>query len=140
MNVIVRWTLTVLIVAGLAVDAYTHLDLANLYRFNKTDTVSEETLFRIEAVLAILVAIAVLVRRNVWTALAAVLVAGGGLALLIVYRYVDVGTIGPLPNMYEPLWFAEKNWAAVGEAVATVAGLALLLAARPAARRRRTSV
>jgi len=23
---------------------------------------------------------------------------------VLLYRYVDVGTIGPLPNMYEPTW------------------------------------
>jgi hypothetical protein len=123
----VRWGLAALAVAGLAVDAYTHFDLASTYRFNATSTVSEASLFRVEAVLAVLAAVALLVRRNRLTALLVVLVAGGGLVLLLVYRYVDIGRIGPLPSMYDPEWFPEKVASAVGEVVALVAGLALLV-------------
>jgi ABC-type Fe3+-siderophore transport system permease subunit len=126
MNAIARWTLTGLAVLGLAVDAYTHFDLATQYQFNRTSTVSQETLFRLEAVLAIVAAVAIIVRANIWTALLVIAVAGGGLALLLIYRYVNVGQLGPLPNMYEPLWFTEKSWSAVGEAVAAVAALGLL--------------
>lgn len=126
MNPIARWGLVAAAVVGLAVDAWTHLDLAHNYVYNRTATVSQGTLFRVEAVAAIVVAVLLVVRQNVWTALAAVAVAGGGLALLVLYRYVDVGVIGPLPNMYEPIWYPEKNWSAAGEAVATAAGLGLL--------------
>ncbi len=42
---------------------------------------------------------------------------------LLVARYVDLGPIGPLPDMYDPVWFGEKLLAAIGE------GLALLAAA-----------
>jgi hypothetical protein len=127
MNATARWILTGVVVLGLAIDAYTHFDLAAQYQFNRTSTVSQETLFRIEAVLAIVAAVAIIVRANVWTVLLAVAVAGGGLALLLIYRYVNVGELGPIPNMYEPLWFTEKSWSAAGEAVATLAGLALLV-------------
>jgi hypothetical protein len=132
----VRWVLAGLAVAGLAVDAYTHFDLAPTYRFNATSTLSESLLFRVEAVLAILVALAVVVRRNRLTALLVVLVAGGGLVLLLVYRYVDIGRIGPIPAMYDPEWFAEKVASALGEAVAALAGC-LLLALGPASTRSR---
>lgn len=138
MNATARWALTSLVVLGLAVDAYTHFDLAAQYQFTRTATVSQETLFRIEAVLALLAAVAVIVRANIWTALLAIAVAGGGLALLLVYRYVNVGQLGPIPNMYEPLWFREKSWSAAGEAVATLAALALL--AGVVTRRRRTAL
>lgn len=127
MNPIARWGLVAAAVVGLAIDAYTHFDLAHLYVFNKTDTVSQGTLFRVEGVLAIAAAVALVIRQNVWTALATVAIAGGGLALLVVYRYVDVGVLGPLPNMYEPIWYTEKNWSAIGEAIATAAGLGLLV-------------
>ncbi|WP_096302425.1 hypothetical protein [Jatrophihabitans sp. GAS493] len=129
MNATARWILTSLVVVGLVVDAYTHFDLAGQYQFNRTSTVSQETLFRIEGLLAVLAALAVIVRANVWTALLAIAVAGGGLALLLLYRYVDVGQLGPLPNMYEPLWFTEKSWSAVGEAVALAAAIGLLAGA-----------
>jgi hypothetical protein len=133
-----RWALALLAAAGLAVDAYTHFDLASTYGFNKTSVLSEALLFRLEAVLAILAAIAAIVRRNRLTALVVVLVAGGGLALLLVYRYVDIGRLGPIPSMYDPEWFPEKVASAAGEAVALLAGLALLAlgsdaAPRPAA-------
>ena len=123
----VRWTLALLAAAGLAVDAYTHFDLASTYRFNKTSVLGEDLLFRIEGVLAILAAVAVLIRRNRPTALFVVLVAGGGLFLLVLYRYADIGRIGPIPAMYDPEWFPEKVASAIGEAVALVAGLALLV-------------
>jgi uncharacterized membrane protein YagU involved in acid resistance len=127
--------LTGFVVVGLAIDAYTHLDLASGYQFNRTSTVSEETLFRVESIFAIVAAVAVVLRANIWTALVAIAVAGGGLALLLVYRYVNVGTVGPVPNMYEPLWFAEKSWSAIGEALAVVAAVVLLVTTRRAGHR-----
>jgi hypothetical protein len=108
--------------AGLAVDAYVHADLAPAYD-GITATVSQGTLFRVEAGAASLAALLVLVlgRRAVF-ALAA-LVAASALAAIIVYRYVNIGPLGPLPNMYEPVWFGEKTTAAIAEAVATVAAV-----------------
>jgi hypothetical protein len=125
MNTLVRWALVVLAAVGLGIDAYTHFDLASLYDLNKTDTISQGTLFRIEGVFAILAGIALIVRANVWTALAVVAVAGGGLFLLLLYRYVSVGKVGPLPDMHEPIWYAEKSWSAWGEGIALGAALTL---------------
>jgi hypothetical protein len=124
-----RWILVAIAVVGLGIDAYTHFDLASLYRFNKTDFVSEASLFRIEAVLAILVGLALLIRPNLLTAGAVFLVAAGGLGLLLLYRYVDVGKIGPIPNMYEPIWSDEKLVCMWGEVAAAVASLALVVQA-----------
>jgi hypothetical protein len=42
---------------------------------------------------------------------------------VLLYRYVDVPALGPIPSMYEPLWFPEKTLSAVAEAVATLAAL-----------------
>jgi hypothetical protein len=80
----------------------------------------------VEAALAIAAALWLLVRPGLLSASFAVLVAGGGAAVLLIYRYVNVGKIGPIPNMYDPEWFTEKNWSLVGELVATAAALALL--------------
>jgi hypothetical protein len=91
MNASVRWLLTGVVVGGLAIDAYTHFDLAAQYQFNRTSTVSQETLFRVEAVFAVVAAIALIVRATLLTGLLALAVAGGALALLLTYRYVDVG-------------------------------------------------
>jgi hypothetical protein len=141
MNAFVRWPLAAVIAAGLAVDAYTHFDLAHEFSFNSTGTVNEGVLFQVEAVLAILSGLLILYRQNVWTALLVVLVAGGGAAALLLYRYVDVGKIGPLPSMYEPIWFREKVISLIGELVALGGALVLLAASLLMRRRapRRTS-
>jgi len=106
--------------AGLAVDAYCHADLAAAYD-GIAGSVSQGTLFLIEAGAASAAALLVLVLAGrAGFALAAV-VAASALGAILLYRYVDVGSLGPLPNMYEPVWFAEKTTAAVAEAIATVA-------------------
>jgi hypothetical protein len=38
------------------------------------------------------------------------------LAAVLIYRYIDVPAIGPIPSMYEPLWFFQKSLSAVAEA------------------------
>jgi hypothetical protein len=139
MNTFARWGLAVVAAAGLVVDAYTHLHLAHLYVFNRTSTVNEAVLFRVEAGIAIAAAVWVLVRPAALSAGFAVLVAAGGAALLLVYRYVNVGKIGPIPNMYDPEWFTEKNWSLAGELVATAAALMLLGGALIGRRRGHTS-
>jgi hypothetical protein len=115
----------VLAAAGLAVDAYVHADLASTYDGN-TATVGQGTLFRIEAVLAALAALLVLFFRSRLFRAYAFLVAAGGLAAVLVHRYVDVGAFGPFPDMYEPLWYTKKVVSAVAQAVATVAAAVLL--------------
>ncbi|SEM01240.1 hypothetical protein [Streptacidiphilus jiangxiensis] len=118
------WALAVVTAAALAVDAYVHADLAPAYDSIRA-SVSQGTLFRVEAAAAALAALLVLVarrRRAAW--LFAFLVAAGGLAAVLLYRYVQVGAVGPLPDMYEPIWFPEKTASAVAEAVG--AGTALL--------------
>ena len=43
---------------------------------------------------------------------------------------MDLGPIGPLPDLYEPVWYPEKVVAAGGEAVALVAAGLLLAGIR----------
>jgi hypothetical protein len=126
MRTVVRWVLVAIAVVGLAIDAYTHFKTADNYDGNTTGTVNQGVLFRIEASVAIIAAVALIVRANMLTAAFALLVAGGGLALLLLYRYVAVGKIGPIPDMTEMLWYGQKTSSAVGEAIAVVASAALL--------------
>lgn len=133
--------LRLLVAAGLAIDAYVHADLAPAYDGIRA-TISEADLFRIEAGAAVVAALLVLVvgRRTGFGL--ALIVAAGGLGALLLYRYVDLGRIGPLPNMYEPSWFAKKTATALAEGGATLlAAAGLLWAARhgapaPGSRRR----
>jgi hypothetical protein len=127
----VLWLLALVTVAALAVDAFVHADLAPDYDAVRK-TFSQGDLFRLEAALAALAALLLVVahRRPVAWAFA-FLVAAGGLGAVLLYRYVDVGTLGPLPDMYEPAWYPEKTASAVAEAVgAGTALLGLLLAWR----------
>jgi hypothetical protein len=122
----VRIALILIVVAGLAVDAYVHFDLASAYDPVKTDTLSQGDLFRAESVVAILAALLLLLRPRRWTAAIAAVVAGSALAAVLVYRYVDVGPIGPIPSMYEASWYTEKTITAIAEAAAFVAAVLLL--------------
>lgn len=111
--------------AGLACDAYVHFDLASGFDSNIA-AFSQGTAFRIDAVFAVLAGLVVLIIRRRAAAVFAVLVAGGALGALLLYRYVDIGVLGPLPNMYEPAWYVEKTFSAIGEAVTLLAAGALL--------------
>jgi hypothetical protein len=96
------------------------------------------TLFRVEAVGALVAAVFVLVRGTRRAFAVAASVALVGLVAVVLYRYVDVPALGPLPSMYEPVCFFEKTLSAVAEGVAAVlAGLGALRAGpRPATSRR----
>ena len=100
--------------AGLAYDAKVHLQLADVYD-SVGDTITQGALFRVEAVIAIAAAVAVLVsdHRLAWAA--AGLTGLGGLGAVLLYRYYDVGAIGPIPNMYEPVWYPQKTRSAYAE-------------------------
>ena len=124
--------LRMIMAAGLAVDAAVHAQLAPLYAGIRA-SVSEGQLFELEAGLACLAALAVLAwparlrppRRLVVAA--AMVVAATAFAALLVSRYIDLGAIGPFPNLYEPAWFSDKTLAATGELVALAAGIPLFL-------------
>jgi hypothetical protein len=126
-------------VAGLGIDAYVHLDLAPVYS-EAAAPVSEGVLFRAEAVLALLTALALILSARRRSFLLGFAVSASALTLMLVSRYADLGPLGPFPDLYDPVWFAEKLWAAFGEAAAATASLAgiLVLAIRagrhPAAR------
>lgn len=126
MKTVARWILIGLVAVGLGIDAYTHYDLASLYHFNRTTVINEEFLFQLEATMAILVGLALIVRPNRLTAGLTFLVAAGGAGVLLLYRYDNVGRIGIIPNMYDPGWFTEKKWSLAGEILAAVASLALI--------------
>ena len=125
--------------ALLAVDSFVHVTDASLYDSITTSTISEGTLFRIEALVALLVAVALLIqpRPAVWAVAAVVAASAAGAVLLS--TYVDLGPLGPLPDMYEPTWaLAGKAVSAVAEIAATVLALAGLTLALRARRREAT--
>ncbi len=120
--------------ALLLVDAYVHFHDANFYDSVTTSTLSEGWLFRAQATVAVVVAIALLIKPHpvVWGIAAVVAASAAGAVFL--YTYVDVGQLGPLPDMYEPTWdLPGKRGSAVAEtaaAVLAIAGLVLALRTR----------
>jgi len=138
---IVWWALRVGTAAALGIDAAVHARNAAAYDLVKA-TFTQGGLFRVEAGVACAVALLVLIwpRRSSW--IAALLVAGSALAAVLVYRYVNVGTLGPVPNMYENTWHVPgKLLSAYAEGAAVVlAGLGLLAQRSRTRARRRVGV
>jgi len=114
------------VAAGLAVDAYVHAHLADDFDAIHA-AISQGSLFRVEAGVAAALALLTLLVRRRAVLVAVVLVAGSALGAVLLYRYVNVGRLGPLPNMYEPVWYFQKSLSAVGEAAAFAAGLLLMV-------------
>lgn len=127
--------LILVVIAGLATDAYVHLHLARPFDGIRTSSLSQGDLFRVEAALAILAALALAVRPRLYTASIALLISAGGVVAVLLYAWVDVGRIGPVPDMYDPYWSTEKVLSLVGEAAAAAASLTLLVLMRRQARR-----
>lgn len=130
-----RWLLTVITAVGLAVDAYVHWHLAPGFDTlvgTGSMQISQGQLFRIEALLALIAMVVVLATRHRLGAAFAFIVAAGGLAAVLLYGYVDVGALGPLPDMYDPIWTSAKTVSAVAEALATAGALCLFLLPVPA--------
>lgn len=114
--------LRVLTAAALAVDAVVHARLAPGYQSAAPEGFGEGN-FLAEAVTAAVAALYVLIRGSRAAWILALLTAGGGLAVLLLYRYIDLPAFGPFPAMYEPIWFFDKTLTALAQ------GLAVLLAA-----------
>ena len=127
------WVLRIATAAALGIDAVVHWQNASAYDA-VTGTVSQGELFRAEAVVAVVAALLVLIRprRSSWVA--ALLVAGSALGAVLLYRYVDLGSLGPLPDMYENTWQVPgKLLSAYAEAAAVVLATLGLLTHRGAA-------
>jgi hypothetical protein len=113
--------LRVLTVAALAISAYVHLHLAHLYT-TLGDTITQGDLFRVQGVVAAAVAVWLLVtgQRLAWWA--AGIVGAASFAAVMVYRYENIGAIGPIPNMHDASWqpSPDKMLSAVAEAAVVV--------------------
>jgi hypothetical protein len=117
------YLLRVLTAAALITDAVVHLRDARFYDASTTALLSQGQLFRVQAGVAIVVAVAILAwpRRLVWAI--AFLVAASAVGAVVLYTYVNVGSLAGLPNMYEP------SWGPPGKALSAIAeGAGALLA------------
>ena len=118
MRILVGWALRWVAAAALAVDAFVHADLAGRYALNQSGGLSQGQLFQIQAGVAAFAALLILLFANrvVWAFVFVVSVSA--LAAVMISTSYDIGAIGPIPDMYEPIWYGEKVLTAVAEAVA----------------------
>lgn len=128
-SVVLDIVLRVLCAAGLAVDAFIHFLFAGDYdRIGRQ--ITEGELFRGEAIAAILAAIGIAVTSRRIVSAFAFLVALSASIAVYSSVYVHIGSIGPLPDVYEPVWFSQKRAAATTEAVSAVTAAILLIKGR----------
>jgi hypothetical protein len=126
-GVYISVVLRLLTALALFIDAGVHLFLAPGYQNAQPGTISQGTLFLLEAAVALLAGIFVLLRGSRAAYAVALLVALSAFAAVMLYRYVDVPASGPIPAMYDPVWFFSKTLSAVAEgagALLAAAGLA----------------
>ena len=117
---------------ALVIDAVVHIQDAHFYDANAGALLTQGQLFRIQAVVAIAAAIAVLVWPRWLSWLFAALVSASAAAAVVAYTYLDIGPVAGLPGMYEPSWGPPGKlfsaYAEVAGALLALAGLAYTLA------------
>jgi hypothetical protein len=115
--------LRLIVAAGLAADAIVHWKFAPDMAFVQGGSIDGDLLFRVQAAVAGVVAVIVLTYATRWAYALAFLVAAGAAGAVVLYYYVDVGALGPLPDMHEPVWYLEKTISLAGEGGAALAAL-----------------
>jgi hypothetical protein len=84
-------------------------------------------LFIAQAVAAAVVVLWVLLRGDLLAWLAFGAVALGSLVALVTSVYVQIPSVGPFPPIYEPIWYLDKNLAAVSAALASLVALVAVI-------------
>lgn len=111
------------LVLCLAVDAVIHYRLAPAMQLAAPDGLGGGTLFQAQATAAAAAGLVLLFTGTRLTYAIAGLVALSAFGAVLLYTFVNVPTIGPVPSMYDPTWSTEKVVSAVAE------GLGVVLAA-----------
>lgn len=113
----------VAVVLALGVDAIVHLRLADQMQLAAPGGIGGGWLFRLQAGVAVLAALCLLIRASRTTYLLAGLAALSAFVPVLLSTYVDVPAIGPIPSLYDPFWTTPKLFSAIAE------GLGVALAA-----------
>lgn len=124
LNIVIR----VLLAAALAVDAIVHIHLAPLYQSSNPGGIGQGNLFYIESAVSILVGLYVLLRGSKLSYLLALIVTASAALAATLSVYVGLPAIGPIPALYEPVWYFEKALSVVAEwigVVLAIIGLAI---------------
>jgi hypothetical protein len=118
------WVLLVLTAASLAISAYVHLHLAKSYAYPATITGTQ--LFVTQGVIALVVTAVLVVTDNRWAWVAAAVVGLASFAAVMSSRYLDIGAVGPFPDMRDTTWHPtpDKPLSAAVEALVVLFALA----------------
>ena len=108
---------------ALAVTGYLHYDLAGGYA-GVGAAITQQQLFVVQAVVCALAAVAVLLRGSRATFAAVAVLGGGSLLAVLLSRYASLPSVGPFPEMTEPVWYPRKTWSAWADLAALLLGLA----------------
>ena len=128
---VLRIALYALTGAGLIVNAVIHLQLASTFDAVAGALLSQGDLFRAQAAAGILITVALVIARRAWVAAIAVIIAVGGLGMLVLTTLVplDLTALG-LPAIFEPVWYSDKVFAALAQGLAAFAAVALAVVER----------
>ncbi len=126
-GVYINVALRLLTALALFIDSGVHFFLAPGYQNAQPGTISQGTLFLLEAAAALVAGVYVLVRGSRAAYALALVVALSAFAAVVLYRYVDIPAIGPIPAMYDPVWFFSKTLSAVAEGAGTMLAIAGLV-------------
>jgi hypothetical protein len=87
-------------------------------------------LFVAQAIAAAIVSLWVLVQgsRLAWLAFGAV--ALGSFVAVVMSTYVTIPSIGPLPEIHDPVWYTDKTLAAITAGIATLVAVVALATSR----------
>jgi hypothetical protein len=133
---VARLLVQVALATGLVIDGVVHLRDAVFYGPVQGPLISEAGLFRVQAVIALLLAALVLAFPRPWVWVLAALVTGSAVGAVVLYTYVDLGTVAGLPDLYEPSWGPPgKVLSAVAEGVGFVLAIIGLTLSWPARNR-----
>lgn len=113
----------ILVAVALAVDAYVHFTLAGAMQLAAPEGIGGAALFRIQGGAAAVAALLVLVAGSRLAYAVAVLVALSALGPVLLYSFVNVPAVGPIPSMYDPTWYPLKVLSVVAAAVGVLLGL-----------------
>ena len=118
----------IVIAVALLLNAWIHFRLAGPFDANPGSLLSQGALFRIQAVVNLIVAVLIVVRPRAWTALLAFAVAAGGAAILTLTSVVPVdGSIVGLPYLFEPAWYPAKQTSLVFQLLAAALAVGMML-------------
>lgn len=116
----VEWVVRALVVTALAVEAGLHLHLAEAMQLAAPAGIGGGTLFRAQAGIALVAGVLLLATGSRLGYLLAGVAALSALVPVLLYSFVNVPALGPIPSLYDPTWYPAKIATVIAEVVAVV--------------------